>query len=186
MLSLAEGFMPAHIQSALRRAQPLTEVSTYRYPGGVWRRYDHMTRYPKGLLVIGDALCCLDPINGQGMAMATLHAHTLRTQLRHANLVDPQAFYTAIAAVTKPIWAANAAQPSDHTVETTMTSLRQRAIRWSRRKVLEAAVNDIVVTERLMRVANLIDPPQRLLDPALLARVVVHHTRQSLSRHHEN
>lgn len=186
MLTLAEEFMPAHIQPALRRAQPLTEVSTYRYPGGVWRRYDHMTRYPKGLLVIGDALCCLDPINGQGMAMATLHAHTLRTQLRHANLVNPQAFYTAIAAVTKPIWAANADQPSDHTVGRTTTSLRQRAIRWSRRKMLEAAVNDIVITERLMRVANLIDPPQRLLEPALLARIVAHHTQQSLSRNHEN
>ncbi|WP_164478435.1 FAD-dependent oxidoreductase [Mycolicibacterium stellerae] len=182
MLTLAEDFVPAHIQQPLRRAQPLTEVSTYRYPGGVWRRYDRMTRYPKGLLVIGDALCCLDPINGQGMAMATLHAHTLRTQLRRANPVDPQAFYTSIAAVIKPVWAANAEQPSGRTPGRAATSLRQRAVRWSRRKILEAAVDDIVITERLMRVANLIDPPQRLLEPKVLAHVVAHHARQSLSR----
>ena len=85
MLALAQDFIPPHIQPALQRAQPLTEVSTYRYPGGVWRRYDRMSRYPKGLLVIGDALCCLDPINGQGMTTAALQANTLRTQIRRRN-----------------------------------------------------------------------------------------------------
>jgi 2-polyprenyl-6-methoxyphenol hydroxylase-like FAD-dependent oxidoreductase len=63
----------------------------------------NMTRHPKGLLVLGDALCSLDPINGQGMTMATLHANTLRTQIRHTNPVDPQAFCTAVAAVNKPV-----------------------------------------------------------------------------------
>jgi 2-polyprenyl-6-methoxyphenol hydroxylase-like FAD-dependent oxidoreductase len=184
MLMLAQDFIPPHIQAALERARPLSEVSTYRYPGGVWRRYDRMTRYPKGLLVLGDALCCLDPINGQGMTMATLHAATLRAHLRHTNLVDPQAFYTAIAPVIKPVWSANAHQPSVRAADMTMTSLSQRATRWSRRKILEAAAHDIAVTERLMRVANFIDPPGRLLEPAFLARVAAHHTRRGLTRHH--
>jgi 2-polyprenyl-6-methoxyphenol hydroxylase-like FAD-dependent oxidoreductase len=185
MLALAQDFIPAHIQPALNRAQPLTEVSTYRYPGGVWRRYDHMARYPKGLLVLGDALCCLDPINGQGMTMATLHATTLRTQIRHPNPVDPQAFYNAAAAIIKPVWTSNTNQTSGRgAATTTTTSLPQKAVRWSRRKILEAAANDIVVTERLMRVANFIDPPQRLLEPAFLARVAAHHARRSLIGDH--
>jgi hypothetical protein len=40
----------------------------------------------------------------------------------------------------------------------TWMSLSQRAVRWSRRKILEAAAHDIVITERLSRVANFIDP----------------------------
>jgi hypothetical protein len=50
---------------------------------------------------------------------------------------------------------------------------------WTRRKVLEAAATDIVVTERLIRVGHMIDPPQRLLEPTLLAHVAAHHLRQA-------
>ncbi|BBX62034.1 hypothetical protein MSAS_12080 [Mycobacterium saskatchewanense] len=178
MLAFAEDFVPTHIWPALRSARPLTPVSTYGSPGGVWRRYDHI-RCPQGLLVLGDALCCLDPINGRGMTMAALHAHALRTQLRRANPVDPQAFYADVATLIKPVWAVN--QPSDRTTGRSRRSLSQRAVRWSRRNILEVAERDIVVTERLSRVANPIDPPRRLLEPPFLARVVAHHTRGSLA-----
>lgn len=182
MLTLAQDFIPPHIQPALHRAQPLTKVLRYRYPGGVWRRYDHLARHPRGLLVLGDALCSLDPINGQGMTMATLHGNTLRTQLHRANPVDPQAFYAAVAEITKPVWTSNAHQPSGG-VDRTPAPVSQRAVGWARRKVLESAADDMVVTERLMRVANFIDPPQRLLEPAFLGHVAAHHIRQGLTMH---
>ena len=177
MLTLAREFIPPHIQPALHRAQPLTKVMTYRYPGGVWRRYDKMTRHPDGLLVLGDALCSLDPINGQGMTMATLHGATLRTHLRRATPVDPQSFYAAVTAITKPVWASNADQPSAD-ADSSPTPVSKRAAGWARRKILESAVDDMVITERLMRVANFIDPPKRLLEPAFLGHVAAHHIRQ--------
>jgi 2-polyprenyl-6-methoxyphenol hydroxylase-like FAD-dependent oxidoreductase len=179
LLTLAQDFIPPHIQPALLRAQPLTKVVSYRYPGGVWRRYDRLTRYPDGLLVLGDALCSLDPINGQGMTMATLHGITLRNQLRGANLVDSHAFYAAVTAITNPVWTSNAQQPAAG-ADAAIASVPQRAVRWSRRKILEAAADDMVVTERLVRIANFIDPPRRLLEPAFLGRVAAHHLRQGL------
>jgi hypothetical protein len=171
MLALAKDFIPQHVQPALERAQPLTEVSTYRHPGGVWRRYDQITRHPKGFLVIGNALCCLDPINGQGMTMATLHVDRLRKQIRDGNPVHPQAFYKAVAAVIKPVWITNANQGSNR--------LSQRATQWIVGKILEAAAHDIVVTERLVRIANFVDPPQRLFEPAFLGRIVAQHARRT-------
>ena len=182
MLALAQDFIPPHIQPALHGAQPLTKVMTYRYPGGVWRRYDQMPRCPEGLLVLGDALCSLDPINGQGMTMASLHGNILRTQLRRANQVDPQAFYTAVAAITKPVWTSNADQPSGR-ADGAPAPVSKRAIGWARRKILESAADDMVITERLMRVANFIDPPKRLLEPAFLGHVAAHHIRQGLTMH---
>lgn len=180
MLSLARELIPPHIQPAVKRAQPLTKVMTYRYPGGVWRRYDKMTRYLEGLLVLGDALCSLDPINGQGMTMATLHGATLRTHLRRANPVDPQTFYAAVAANTKTVWTSNADQPSGEAGRTP-APVSKRAVGWARRKILESAADDMVVTERLMRVANFIDPPKCLLEPGFLGHVAAHHIRQSLT-----
>jgi flavin-dependent dehydrogenase len=180
MLALAEEFVPPHIRPALQRAQPLTDVMVHRYPGGTWHRYDRHPHHPEGLLVVGDALCCLDPIHGQGITMAALHAHTLRTHLRHGRGVDPRRIHQALAAVTAPVWAMN--QPPDHTTTTrgVKQALQGRLIRWGRHKVLQSA-DDIVVTERLIRVANMIDPPQRLLEPTLLARVAAHHIRRTLT-----
>jgi hypothetical protein len=43
-------------------------------------------------------------------------------------------------------------------------------------------MNQPLNTERLMWVINLIDPPQRLLDPALLARALTHRSRRSVAR----
>jgi 2-polyprenyl-6-methoxyphenol hydroxylase-like FAD-dependent oxidoreductase len=174
MLDVAADFVPAHIQPALDRARPLTDVSTHRYPGGVWHRYDQLTRYPRGLVVLGDALCCLDPINGQGITMAALHARALRTHLRKG-AADPQQFYRSLTPVIAPVWAANI--PASQTGASGLRkSVERQAIRWSSRKFLEAAEHDIVVTERLMRIANLIDPPRRLVEPRMVARVLAHHT----------
>jgi hypothetical protein len=45
-------------------------------------------------------------------------------------------------------------------------------------KAIKAAENDIVLTETLQRVNNLIDPPTRLQDPALIPRVIVGNLRR--------
>ena len=181
MLALAEEFVPPHIHPALQRAQPLTDVMVHRYPGGTWHRYDRHPHHPEGLLAVGDALCCLDPIHGQGITMAALHAHALRTHLRQDRDIDPRRFHQALAAVTAPVWAMNQ-PPGDTTTRSVKRALQGRLIRWGRHRVLQSA-DDILVTERLIRVANMIDPPQRLLEPTLLARVATHHIRHTLTRY---
>lgn len=178
MIALAEEFAPPHIQPALRKAMPLSDVAVYRYPGGTWHRYDRCARHPDGLLVIGDALCCMDPLQGQGVTMAARHAHALYTHLRDHGAIDPQKFYQSLAHMIAPVWAAN--QPAESTTRRGVTEkVRHRVLQWGRHMILEAA-DDIVVTERLVRVVNMVDPPQRLLEPRLLARVTVHHLRRTL------
>ena len=179
MVSEAEAFVPPHIHPALRRAQPLSDVMVHRYPGGTWHRYDRHAHHPDGLFVVGDALCCLDPIHGQGVTLAAMHARILRILLRDGEGVAPQRFHQSVAKVIAPIWAMN--QPPTHrTARGFRQVLQGRAIRWGSIKVLEAA-DDIVVTERLIRVVNLIDPPQRLMHPSVLTRVAAHHLRRRLT-----
>ncbi|MDF3341453.1 FAD-dependent monooxygenase [Mycolicibacterium septicum] len=181
MLTLAGEFVPSHIQPALRRAIPLSDVAVYRYPGGTWYRYDRCARHPDGLLVIGDALCCLDPIHGQGLTMAARHAQVLRAHLRDHGSVDPQRFYRSLTRIIAPVWATN--RPPGHVADRSVKArVRRGVLQWSRRKILEAA-GDIVVTERLIRIVNMVDPPRRLLEPRLLARVAAYHLRTSLPVH---
>lgn len=65
MRVLAEQFTPPSMVAGLRSAEPLGDVVVSRYPGSVWKRYDHMPRFPAGLLVMGDALCTLNPAWGK-------------------------------------------------------------------------------------------------------------------------
>lgn len=181
MLTAAADFLPSHILRALHTARALSDVSTYRYPGGTWHRYDQLADYPDGLLVLGDALCCLDPINGQGITLAALHALTLRDHLQSGSPIAPQRYYSELATRIAPVWMMN--QPANLDAPARgKRALVGRVSKWGQRRMLEAAHHDIVVTERLMRVTNLIDPPQRLLDPPLLARVLTHRARRSMAR----
>ncbi|HET6731314.1 FAD-dependent oxidoreductase, partial [Mycobacterium sp.] len=166
MLTLAEQFTPPPILAGLRAATPIGEVSLFRYTGAVWRRYDRMPRFPKGLLVIGDALCSLNPIYGQGMTVAALEALALQDYLRRTD-ARPQEFFGAAATHIGPTWAMNQARDQAPSLSQRKRSLSRRLADWTVNKALKAAENDIVLTEALHRVTSLIDPPSRLRDPSL-------------------
>jgi 2-polyprenyl-6-methoxyphenol hydroxylase-like FAD-dependent oxidoreductase len=180
MLTLSEDVLPRSIADALRNGQPIGEIATFRNPAAVWRRYDQMRRFPRGLLVVGDALCSLNPIYGQGMTMAALQASTLRDCLRSGDAALAHRFFTGAAQHINPVWTRNHANdrlPSP----SRKRSIQQRLRRQIVKATLIAASNDITVAERLLRVGHLIDPPARLSDPALIPNVVVANVRHLLA-----
>jgi 2-polyprenyl-6-methoxyphenol hydroxylase-like FAD-dependent oxidoreductase len=181
MLSLAGRFAPPAVMRGLRSAEPIGDAVVFRYTGAVWRRYDHMGRLPDGLLVIGDALCSLNPIYGQGMTMAALEALVLQEYLRGTDMT-PQLFYRAAAAHIGPIWAMNHANDHPAVDVCGRPSISRRLRNWSVEKAMQAAEHDIVLSERLFRVAQLVDPPGRLQHPALLGRVVLGNLRRGRHR----
>lgn len=172
MIDFVDDLFPADAIAALRGAQPLEPVATFRYPASVRRRYERMTRFPDGLLVFGDAICSFNPVYGQGMSVAALEALALRDCLsRGADDLGPR-FLRAAAGCVDTAWqmasGADLALPQipGH------RPVSVRVSNWYTRHVLAAAESDPVVTEAFFRVMNLIDPPSRLLHPSMLARVV--------------
>src|SRR5271154_4293271 len=136
-----------------------------------------MSRFPSGLLVIGDALCSLDPTYGQGMTIAALEALTLRDCLRSGDARLPQRFFCATARYIGETWAANQARSRVTSPTRDRSSMRERLRNWISKAALNAAAHDIVLTERFFRVSNFIDPPSRLHDPALLPRILMGNVR---------
>jgi 2-polyprenyl-6-methoxyphenol hydroxylase-like FAD-dependent oxidoreductase len=110
MLALAEPSLPPAILEGLRGAYPIGEAVTYRHTAAIWRRYDRMSRFPSGLLVIGDALCSLDPTYGQGMTIAALEALTLRDCPRAGKTGLAQRYFRAASRYIGETWAANQAR----------------------------------------------------------------------------
>ncbi len=158
MIRMATQFAPPSLLRALKRGEPLGEISVFRYPGGTWRRYDQMTRFPSGLLVFGDAICSTNPIYGQGMTVAALEASALRKCLAETNGDLSQQFFAAAAEVVGPLWASNqfndlylANADPEHSASKEILDFREA--------VLSAAENSSALTEKLYRSMNLVDPP---------------------------
>ncbi|HET9874467.1 MAG TPA: 2-polyprenyl-6-methoxyphenol hydroxylase-like oxidoreductase [Mycobacterium sp.] len=171
MIRYAAQFAPPPMMAALEAAEPLTEVSRYRYPASLRRRYDKMYRFPEGLLVFGDAMCSFNPVYGQGMSVAALEAIALRDCLARGDRDLSRRFFRAAAKPVGAAWqlasGADLALPQAQGRRSVQTRLANRYTGW----LLAAAESDPVVTEAFFRVTNLVDSPVRLLHPKIVRRV---------------
>lgn len=158
MIRMATQFAPPALLRALKRGEPIGEISVFRYPGAIWRRYDQMDRFPAGFLVFGDAICSTNPIYGQGMTVAALEATALRDCLADGNGDLSRQFFAAAADHIGPMWASNQfndlymdSGDPDHAASEELLDFREA--------VLSAAESSPAVAEKLYRSMNLVDPP---------------------------
>lgn len=162
----AELFPPRVIQ-ALREAQPLTDVVGHRHPGGYWRRYDKMRQFPSGLLAIGDAVCSLNPIFGQGMAVSAREAVALRDCLRRGDHRLARRFFRRTAEVIQPLWVSYLQLDWAIFDRHGWRAGPQRFWRWWFDRICVSMARDVAVAEAFLRVSQLIDPPSCTTWPSL-------------------
>ena len=63
----------------------MTEFKKLGVPVNRWYRYDKMMRFPQNFFSMGDAVSSVNPIYGQGMTKAAIHAMHLRKLLHTAH-----------------------------------------------------------------------------------------------------
>ncbi|SFS88760.1 FAD-dependent oxidoreductase [Marininema halotolerans] len=101
------------IASILQNLEPLTPPRAYRVPYLHRYQFSKMERWPKGLLVLGDAYCIFDPIFGQGMTVAAMEAEVLASCLREQQLHPHPQFEQQVLqkfeGVIEPAWWLNCA-----------------------------------------------------------------------------
>jgi 2-polyprenyl-6-methoxyphenol hydroxylase-like FAD-dependent oxidoreductase len=173
MVAYAAGFAPSHMVSALRSATLLGSVASFRFPANRRRRYERMRRFPGGLLVIGDALCCFNPIYGQGMSVAALEAVSLRDCLESGTVDLGRRFFRDAARRVDVAWemavGSDLALPQVEGVR----SFRTRVVNGYVRRVLIAAERDAVVAARFLRVSAFLESPALLMSLPMVFRVFV-------------
>lgn len=167
---------------ALEQAEPLSEPIGYRQTNNLWRHYEKLSQWPLGLAAVGDAVCSLNPLYGQGMSAVAMEALLLRDTIeRHG----------ATAALGEPLRGALArgrvapwvmATSEDYRYAGTTGPARSRTLKlqhWMTDTIAHAAMRDTRVHYRWMRVVNLLDAPATLFRPALLARTAAAHLRRA-------
>lgn len=161
---------PRHLIAAIRAAEPIGETTRHRQPSSRWRRYDRMPRFPEGLLVIGDAICSFNPVYGQGMTVAALEALALRDCLSRGTTDLARRYFRATKVPIRQAWELSA-NPDLCLPEIEGTApLLTRLLGVYLDRVLAAAEQDPAVANQFFRVTALLDPPTRLLRPAMIRR----------------
>ena len=170
MCEFVEDCAPAHMLAAIREARPIGEPARHRMPSSQWRRYDKMRRFPDGLLAIGDAICSFNPIYGQGMTVAALEASALRDCLSCGTEDLARRYFRAAAGPIRQAWQLSATPDLSLPETDGAPTLLERLLGRYVDRVLAAAEYDTVALDQFARVTSLVDPPNRLLRPAIMWR----------------
>ncbi|OBG65153.1 oxidoreductase [Mycobacterium sp. E3339] len=179
MLELAEELVPAHVNAALKQADPIGEPAFHAFPASKWRRYDKLDRLPAGILPFGDAVASFNPTFGQGMTMTSLQAGHLRRALQLPDDEVAAALSRATAKSTFPVWTMNAiGDVTFHHAEP-----KQPAPWWWRPsgalfdQFLGAAETDPVLAEWFLRRFSLLDSLYMVPPPRIVGRTIAHNMR---------
>ena len=149
----------------LRRAEPTTPVAGFRFPVAVRRRYDRGLGLPAGLVAVGDGVCSLDPVYGQGMAVAAMQAVGLRDDLHRGR--GTRRMQANVVAAARTAWDLAEAADLDLPCVSGHRSVAHRVVAGYVRRLQAAASHDAAVAAGFLRVVGLVDRPTTLLRPGI-------------------
>lgn len=178
-LAFLERSAPPDVRDSVAAAEPLTDIRTHRFPASLRRRYERLRRFPRGLLVFGDALCSFNPIYGQGMTVAALEAEALRRCLRDGPDDLAPRFFRAAAGIIDPVWRLNALGDLALPEIAGHRSWSTRALNRYVARLQGVATHDPAAATAFIRTIGLLQPPTSILRPDVLARVVVGGSRRN-------
>ncbi|MER6910145.1 FAD-binding monooxygenase [Streptomyces sp. NPDC000594] len=161
------------IHQAVRDAEQRGPAGSFRFPASVRHRYERLRRFPAGYLVIGDAACIFNPVYAQGMTVAAMGATVLRRHVAEGREPRADAYFRDLAKVTDAPWSMSAAADLGYPGVRGRRTLATRMANLYVTKVQAAAAHDAVVARSFIRTISLVDPPQSLMTPSMMRRVLL-------------
>ena len=160
------------IASLAERGAAMGPVIRYGFPHSQRRRYERLQRFPRGYLLLGDALASFNPIYGQGMTAAACQAIALDAALAGGEEGVAKRFFRAAAKVIDAPW--QLAVGGDLALPTVPgpRPLAVRIINAYIARLQRAAAHDARVALAFIRVIHLVAAPASLFAPSVFLRVM--------------
>lgn len=152
--------------------EPAGEVRVHRFPYSTRRDFDRLSRFPAGLVAVGDAVASFNPAYGQGISVAALHAVALANWLTERGVAEDSAYlyFRRVREVVDDAWRLSAAQDRYLPHVNARKPLGWRLRRSLDEAVRSATVTDEVVHRVFLNVVNMTATPDRLYRPEILWR----------------
>ncbi|MEY9962455.1 2-polyprenyl-6-methoxyphenol hydroxylase-like FAD-dependent oxidoreductase [Streptacidiphilus sp. MAP12-16] len=167
-----EGFASRDFADFLKTAEQITEPVRTRFPASIRAHYEHLADFPEGYLVVGDAVCSFNPVYGQGMSVAAAEAVLLRDLLRADRARLAERFFAGATEIIDIPWAITVNADLRFPEAGAPPTEEAKQFNAYLRHVYQAASTDADVGAALLRVIQLVDAPDRLLEPTLVERVM--------------
>jgi 2-polyprenyl-6-methoxyphenol hydroxylase-like FAD-dependent oxidoreductase len=176
-LAYARDLRTPTLYNAIKHAKRLSEIRRFGFSESIWRHFERLEGFPRGLLPIGDLICRFNPIYGQGMSVAAQEAcllhHVLQTRDGEG---DPlvglgEVFLPEAQVLTESPWALSAIpdfvypetrgqRPADFGSALSFASALTRI-----------AARDPAVHKLMIEVQHLLKPRSAYRDPEFMRRV---------------
>jgi len=181
----AESLPVPEFHELLEEAKPAPAIHTHQVPSDLWRRYDRMSRFPDGYLVIGDALCSFNPVYGQGMSVAALEVQELQKWLENerksgrgvARRGSGRKLQRRLAKAIAIPWLLATVEDLRYPNVPGRRRFGLSILQWYVGHVLELSSTNPEVLRRFMLVMNLLRGPGVLLVPYVMMMVLWHSIR---------
>ncbi len=170
-LKYARGLRDPVLYEAIREAEPLTPVVSFRHTAGHRRHYERIGSWPEGFAAIGDSVCAFNPIYGQGITVAAMSALELDRMLRERRTT--RWFQKRVARAGAGAWMISTGEDRRYAETQGPPVLpHTRIINAYVSLAVRAANTDPVSCADMLDVLALARPPLSLARPASLVRVV--------------
>ncbi|MEQ9439760.1 MAG: hypothetical protein RIG62_11970 [Cyclobacteriaceae bacterium] len=157
----------------IRDLEPVSGLFTYRIPYVRWIHFERLSAFPEGILPLGDAICRLNPVYGQGMSSAAIQAEILDKMLRKRE-TEPiwKPFFHEVAREIKTPWELTVAEdfkfPETEGVPPKTPALLAKYFT----KLNRVMNGEPVIYKAFARVLNMVSPPTVLFYPNIVWRVI--------------
>lgn len=173
MLHRAHEVGVEEIASLVERGETLGPVIRYGFPHSQRRHYERLQRFPRGYLLVGDALASFNPIYGQGMTAAACEATALEAALAGDEDGLARRFFKAAAKVIDTPWQLAVGNDLALPNVPGPRPLSLRIINAYIARLQRAATHDVKIAAAFIRVISLVAAPASLFSPGIFLRVML-------------
>lgn len=181
-LEFAKQLDKPDVYEAIKDAKPLSPINIHRFPASQRRRYEKLSRFPDGFLVVGDAICSFNPVYGQGMCVTAVVANLLDECIREhaaANNGDLRGlyrrFFRKAAKAIDAAWLAAVTEDFRFPQTEGEKPFGTKWLNWYMGKLFELASVDPKVYFQVVLVQNLVAGPRTLFSPYIIRQALKHH-----------
>lgn len=158
---------------AIKEAQPISPIYAHRATTNRMRHYEKI-KLPLGFVALGDAVCALCPVYGQGMTVSALSAIVLKDWLKTSNMSNPASFQKNLAKSNQLHWMIATSQDSRFptTAGRNQSGKLDKVLGWYMQQLEIMASEQSSIQTLVMEIAHLLKSPIALYHPSIVLRVL--------------